>query len=225
MKTSASNRWAQWALMVAFFLVGLILTFIVVISVWKNAATDLGQEYRQAVLEQPVERVRIPGGSAVEYQRLFEVMSEPGETIDSFALKIGPTLRAYSDASTYEACGALASDGNRFGVVIGSNRSHLGCVIFHHLIPEGMWSIGQSIHSHGGDVKFSANKNDLALQSLLFRDIATLRFVAGQCLDQFSLADFSAGAGYLATPTGVLHQNGSAKSVRAVHASKNQAGM
>jgi len=46
----------------------------------------------------PIERIQIPGIGTVDYQRLFEEVSHPGESMDDFALRVGPRLRAPGNA-------------------------------------------------------------------------------------------------------------------------------
>ena len=156
----------------------------------------------------PVERVRVSGIGQFAYQRLFEAVSEPGESMDSFARRVGPALRAYSDATGFEACGVLATDGERFGVIVGSNHSHIACANFHGKVPAGMRDTGETIHSHGKTERFNANRNDTVLAGQHFHGKPGVRTVAGQQLDAFSDTDYESGAGYLATPSGVLHQRG-----------------
>ncbi|HFT7412125.1 TPA: hypothetical protein ACOD9X_004534 [Stenotrophomonas maltophilia] len=161
----------------------------------------------------------VPGVGRVGYQRLFEAVSEPGESLDGFVLRIGPRLRAYSDETGYEACGVLASDGDRFGVVIGTNHSHVACVNFASKVPAGFQPTVETIHSHGGEKTFAASATDVALlgkDAFGSRSRTSLR-VTGQNLHMFSKTDYHGGAGYLATPIGAIYQNGP-KSVREVAA-------
>jgi len=155
-----------------------------------------------------VQRLQVPGIGRLDYQRLFEAVSEPGETLDAFVLRISPRLRAYSDATGFEACGVLATDGERFGVVVGSNQSHIACANFDRFTPAGMKPTGETIHSHGVEGRFNANRMDVALQGQHFHGKPGVRSVAGQTLDAFSAMDYDGGPGYLATPTGVIHQAG-----------------
>ena len=156
-----------------------------------------------------VERLNVPGIGRLDYQRLFEAVSEPGESLDAFAARVAPRLRAFSDASHFEACGVLATDGERFGVVVGTNRAHIACANFSSKVPAGMRATGETIHSHGTDRAFSANRNDKELSPSQMADTrGGIRGVAGQTLDAFSPADYHGGPGYLATPSGVIHQRG-----------------
>lgn len=217
-KARASDL-ARMAICLSLIFITATITFIVFRGLLKDAS-DSGLERRKEVAADDVQRVRIPGIGVVDYQRLFEVVSEPGESLDAFALRIGPRLRAYSDSTGFEACGVLATDGQRFGAVVGSNRAHIACANFEAFVPAGMKPTGQTLHSHGNDRPSRANKNDLALmgQQLAAQGGTgkALVTVAGQALDAFSVTDFKGGHGYLATPAGLLHQQGSLGSVRTV---------
>ena len=183
-----------------------------------------GSVFAHEGAENPVERVNVPGIGSLSYQRLFEAVSEPGESLDGFVLRIAPRLRAYSDATGFEACGLLATDGERFGVVVGTNQSHIACANFKQIVPAGMNHTNQTVHSHGTDTPFKPNRSDYALSGA---GLATtshgknsgrpLSVMSGQTLDEFSKSDFDGGPGYLAAPDGlVLFQNGS-NSVRLVN--------
>ena len=208
MTATRSNRIAQVLLIVMGFFVGIVLAIIVSKALLNDTSVLTKQQRKLEVDRAPVEYVRIPGIGRVAYQFLFEEISEQGESLDAFALRIGPRLRAYSDETGYEACGVLATDGELFGVVIGSNRAHIACANFNALRPMGMKPTGQTIHSHGVDGRFHANRNDVALQGQFFAGQMGIKSVAGQKLNAFSNMDYEGGPGYLATPTGVIHQQG-----------------
>ncbi|WP_225766768.1 hypothetical protein [Stenotrophomonas sp. Marseille-Q4652] len=180
-------------------------------------ATLLFATVAQAADYGPVEKVKIPGVGPVDYQHVLTETSQPGETMDAFAARLSPRLRAFSDETGFEACGVIATDGERFGAVIGSNRSHIACANFSSKVPEGMRPTLQTIHSHGKERGFNANRNDLALNGQVFAGHRGLRGVAGQNLREFSEMDYDGGAGYLATPEGTKHQAGHG-TVRTVHA-------
>lgn len=156
-----------------------------------------------------VERVQLSELGTVDYLRLFEATSEEGESLDAFAVRIAPQLVAFSDETGYEACGMLARQGDRFGVVVGTNQSHVACASFSSKVPNGMASLGESIHSHGNGAA-RLNRNDLRFLGLAEdpRSHRTHGMVYGQDRAQFSERDLDAGPGYLATPTGVLYQKG-----------------
>ena len=165
----------------------------------------------------PVETVNVTGYGLLTYQELFTVVGDEGQSMDEVAKLAAPRLRAFSDATGFEACGVLATDGERFGVVVGSNQSHIACANFNRFTPAGMKPTGQTIHSHGVEGRFNANRMDVALQGQHFHGKPGVRSVAGQTLDAFSAMDYDGGPGYLATPTGVIHQAGKKGTSRPVH--------
>ncbi|MBN8224822.1 MAG: hypothetical protein J0L89_08405 [Xanthomonadales bacterium] len=193
-----------------------VLAFLACGQAWANG----GSIPPSGIEPGEVQRLQVPGIGRLDYQRLFEALSDPGESLDAFVLRISPRLRAYSDETGFEACGVLATNGERFGVVVGSNRAHIACANFDSFTPTGMTPTGQTIHSHGKDRPSRANKNDLALMGQQLAALGgagkAMVTVAGQALDAFSSTDFHGGPGYLATPAGVLHQQGHPNSVRHV---------
>lgn len=202
--TRRSNRLLFLSLAAVTFFIGVIITFIVTEK--RAPTTDVLKRVR---VEAAIERIQIRGIGTVDYQHLFTAISEPGESMDHFAFRLAPRLREFSDATGFEACGVIATDGERFGAVIGSNHAHIACANFSSKVPAGMEPTTQTIHSHGTDQQFSANRNDKALQGeQLAGARGGIRGVAGQRLDAFSAMDYHGGPGYLATPNGVIHQRG-----------------
>lgn len=169
-----------------------------------------------------VERLSIPGIGRLAYVEVFQELSAPGESLDAFALRVGPRLRAYSDETGFEACGAFAKDeSGRWGIVVGSNQSHIACAVLRNKVPAGMRAVVESIHSHGVNRAVRANKSDLALMGqALAKNGGVGRaavYVNGQTLDAFSQADLHASPGYLAIPGGrVLFQAGTPGSIREI---------
>lgn len=166
------------------------------------------------------ESFRLPDGRKISYEKLFEAVSEPGETLDEFAVRLTPRLREFSDATHFEACGrfAKAPDG-RFGVIVGTNHAHIACVVRNTLVPEGMVAINNSIHSHGTERGATMNKSDKTLMGDHLIGGRGVISVAGQRLDAFSEHDFRGGPGYLAAPNATLHHRGSSSTVRIVSGS------
>lgn len=203
MKATKSAAIVGTALTVAAFLLVLVLAFIVSTSFRSGPQVGHVLEQREAI-----ERIRIRGMGVVDYEFIFEAVGEPGESMDAFAARIGSQLREFSDRTGYEACGVIATDGQRFGAVIGSNRSHVACANFSAKVPAGMRATEQTIHSHGREKGFNANRNDMILQGQFFQGQVGLRGVAGQNIRDFSQMDYEGGPGYLATPSGVIHQSG-----------------
>lgn len=160
----------------------------------------------------PVEYIQIDDIGRLPYQRLFEAFSQPNESLDAFAARISPRLVAYSQETGYEACGVFASDGSRNGIIVGTNHANLACANFTAKRPDGMESRRITIHSHGnGAAKMT--RSDLRFMGLS-EDARSQRMfgtVYGQDREHFSERDLNGSAGYLATPTKVLYQDGQGK--------------
>lgn len=155
-------------------------------------------------------------GAKVAYQHIADLRSRAGESEHAFLVRIGPQLRAFSDKTGFEACGVIGSDKNGdFGVVLGSSGSRIGCVNDPARVLTGMTSTGETIHSHGRQGSFNMNHADKALSGLDPFDINLIP-IHGADLFHFSPRDYAAGAGYLATPTGLEYQDGRAGSEVAV---------
>lgn len=144
--------------------------------------------------------------SALPYEHIADLTSLANETERAFLRRIAPQLRAYSDRTGFEACGVIAADGSGgFGVVLGSNHSHIGCANDPARVPAGMTSTGETIHSHGRPgLRVRATAADWVLMG---NPYDPPRYIGGFDLSGFSDVDFS-HPGYLATPTGLLYQAG-----------------
>lgn len=103
--------------------------------------------------------MQVPGVGTVPYDRLFSEVSEPGETVTAFVLKVAPKFAAYTRETGYEACAVIATNGGRFGIVVGSNHSQLSCVLV-GAMPAGMRSTGESIHSHPATGRITLTDTD-----------------------------------------------------------------
>lgn len=193
-------RWAQWGLLLTWLLVGLVLTIIVI----KSLKTEHGEQAGRIVKKQAaVERIDIRGLGGLDYQHLFTARSEPGESLDAFMVRIGSRLRDWTRAEGFEACAAIASDGERFGVVVGTNRGHTVCVNFHAKVPVGMTATGQTVHSHTTMRRYRLTQADL----LVVGGGRVGAVQRGDNPELFSEEDFSA-PGYMVSGTTVWHQAG-----------------
>lgn len=152
--------------------------------------------------------VAFAGPESLPAAQLGEMTSRQGESLPAFLARVGERLRAFSDRTGFEGCGALATDGTRYGVELGSNGSHIGCVIDTRRVPAGMHAMGESIHSHGQDKRFCLNAADVELIDPGAMMPAKPVCFMGQHLAEFSEQDYRSGPGYLATPSGILHQHG-----------------
>jgi len=142
---------------------------------------------------------------------LFDDVGAPGEAVDMFLQRVGPKLRAYSDATGFEACGAVgySSATGTYSVSVGTNKSHIACAVHFAAVLPSFEATGESIHSHGGTRSFRMNRADKTFMSVPSdaRSAATA-FVYGQNIDTFSERDKAGSAGYLATSTGIIYHDG-----------------
>lgn len=160
-----------------------------------------------------VEEFSIPGVGKVKYMQLFSEVSEAGESMDSFALRVAPMLRQYSDENGYEACGVIASNGQNFSIIVGTNFANMVCVNSSRFVLEGYQHAGATLHSHGRQGRFRPTKTDLMLMESTFAgQRANLAMVHGQALNAFSNEDIKSGPGYLAGENGKLFYQGNGTS-------------
>ena len=149
--------------------------------------------------------------SSLPYVHLADYISQPGETKIQFLRRVGIELRRYADRTTYEACGTIATDGQRWGIVIGTSDSHIGCIVHSGKAPAGMTSTGESIHTHGRK-NFTFHITDV---DAFFAGAADgMRMQSGDVY-HFSATDYGA-PGYLATPDGLRYEDGRPGSEREV---------
>ena len=149
------------------------------------------------------------GAASLPYEHLGDYTSTPGETEHAFLIRMGPVFRAFADRTTEEACAEIGAtaDSTSWGLVVGTNHSHLGCVIDSaHVLP-GMTATGVTIHTHGKKRwNFDLSAIDRELTGMP-TDGHPHR-IQGENVDHFSPTDFATGPGYLTTPTGLLYQAG-----------------
>lgn len=188
------------------------LALVAVLALMVCQAKAYGQD-GGSIPPSGIKRVEVPGLGTIDYLRLFEAVSEPGESLDNFALRIGPNLRAFSDDTGFEACGIIASDGERFGVIVGSSQAHALCANFTDKVPEGMKANGQTIHSHPRGDSYKINATDRAFLGPLYR--IGDRYTRSN-RGVFSADDFSAGPGYLVSPSGAIYYQAGRDSVRKI---------
>lgn len=149
------------------------------------------------------------------YEHVSDQVSQPGETKQAFLLRMAPVLREWANQTGMEACAEIgASDDGRYGLVVGTNHSHLGCVIDPNRVLPGMHATNETIHTHGRGNAFSPNAADMVMMDAQTAQrvdaVRAMRrpLLGGQTLNRFSAADYASGPGYLATPTGLIYQHG-----------------
>lgn len=150
-------------------------------------------------------------------QRVGEFHSEPGESLDAFAKRVGAELHAYSARTQFEACGWIgeSADHSRYAVVAYSNGSHIACNSRGEDLPADMKPLPFTIHSHPTLSGAQLNRADRMALNMLGDGVVIARLNRSASApatvlintDGFSPADYSR-PGYLAASDGVWFQNG-----------------
>ncbi|AIL06806.1 MULTISPECIES: hypothetical protein [Stenotrophomonas] len=117
-----------------------IASVMVVLTIWLGAC---GEALAQAGSIPPAGTKQ-----GWERQHLGDHVSEPGEALPDFLRRTGRVLHDYTRQSGNEACGAIASDGQRFSLRLYTDGVPHGCVIRTSEVMEGSAFTGETIHSH-----------------------------------------------------------------------------
>ncbi|MBV6883194.1 hypothetical protein [Xanthomonas euvesicatoria] len=144
---------------------------------------------------------------------LAEIVSEPGEGLEAFMLRLAPVLDRHTRESGHEVCGMVAqsADSEQFGVRLGTTKGAMTCSMSRSNVPAGMRALNVSIHSHphnrsvlptAADVSFYA-ENPLSSGRMVKRGRSER--VGGA---YFSSGDYAAGPGYLVAEGQLLYQEG-----------------
>lgn len=141
----------------------------------------------------------------VPYQHLGDYVSAPGETEVTFLKRIAPLMHTYSMRHEVETCAAVGRYGDTYAVVLGTNLSHVGCVIDHAKLLPG-YAFVEGIHSHVPDDRtYLLSAADAKLAGVRIPlDPVRIRI---DSTSHFSRFDFDA-PGYLAVEGGLLHEDG-----------------
>lgn len=144
---------------------------------------------------------------------LVELVSDPGEGLSDFMLRIAPVLEQHTRESGHEVCGMVAqsADAERFGVRLGTTKGAMTCSMSRLNVPAGMRALTVSVHSHphtrsvlptSADVSFYA-ENPLSSGRMVKRGRSER--VGGA---YFSIGDYAAGPGFLVAEGQLLYQEG-----------------
>lgn len=163
-----------------------------------------------APLKAQVPDVHFDGFTGLPYNQISVEVSQPGESLDEFVVRIAPVLDAFTAQTEREACGVLAQDAQgRYATVIGSVQASLSCATSTDNVPEGFVPIGQTIHSHPSTPDVHPTGSDQALQQMFgIRAVPYKRVEKNPGSRGFSQVDFQAGPGYLVVAGRILHQEG-----------------
>lgn len=132
--------------------------------------------------------------------------SWPGETRSAFIQRAAEALDVFTQENQYEGCSRLwvSPEGNRWGVGLVSNQSHIGCTLLDKAPFEGLVATQESIHSHPTVERYRVNRQDRIFQGMKSR-LNQVKSVEGS---RFSDADFKSGPGYMVHDGKLYHQAG-----------------
>ncbi|WP_241898440.1 hypothetical protein [Stenotrophomonas maltophilia] len=140
-----------------------------------------------------------------ERQHLGDYSSEPGEALPDFLRRTGRALHDFTRQSGNEACGAIASDGQRFSFRLYTDGVPHGCAIQTSAVLDGFAFTGETIHSHPWQKVLTMTRTARAW-SQFYRDghagAPTLR---NDGATGFSKADRANGDGWLVAGGQLLH--------------------
>ncbi|WP_223572143.1 hypothetical protein [Xanthomonas citri] len=144
---------------------------------------------------------------------LAEIVSEPGEGLDDFMLRVAPVLDRYTKESGHEVCGMVAqsADSERFGVRLGTTKGAMTCSMSRANVPLGMHALKLSIHSHPHTRSVLPTSADVAFYGE--NPLVTGRMVKRGRSERvggayFSGGDYASGPGYLVAEGQLLYQEG-----------------
>lgn len=140
---------------------------------------------------------------------MAEYLSEPGESLDAFMLRVAPVLDQFTAANEWEACAAIGKtpEGDRYGFILTSSQAALGCLVYTDSLPEGMVSAGLTLHSHPGTKEVYPGYMDRQIMAMRGRKVLQAE-MKNHARGGFSPEDFDAGPGYLVAGGMVLYQEG-----------------
>jgi len=134
-----------------------------------------------------------------------KLTSDEGEAKTDFLKRVGKEMRDLADADSFEHCGAICSDGEKFQVTIGTSESHIGCAVDHGFCPSDLPSTGEQIHVHGQNRSTRPNDADRVFLRLRGMRVFSGQRISGQDVNNFSDADLTNGVpDYLYTGDGRL---------------------
>lgn len=154
--------------------------------------------------------VRFDGFVGLPYNQVSVEVSQPGESLDAFVVRIAPVFDAFTARTEWEACGELAqSEDGRYAVVIGSVQASLSCATSKDNVPVGFTAMGESVHSHPSTPDVRPTGSDQAIQRMFgIRGLPYKVVEKNAGSKGFSPVDFEAGPGYLVVSGRVMHQQG-----------------
>lgn len=205
MTASRSNRWAQWALSAALFFAGLLITIIVCRGVFFPLDGDGGHvKYRKKEI-------------TTQAWVVASMISEPGESREAFIRRLAKYMQDWTDKNDAEACGFLATDGQRWGVKLTTQRSQVMCLMDPSIVPTGLVAkhSDDTIHSHprasqGGwlEVSEATEKAAAVVGERGLERTGPWSTKVRVSVNGFSRDDYSSGPGFLVANGVIYYQKG-----------------
>lgn len=140
-----------------------------------------------------------------ERQHLADYVSEPGEALPDFLRRTGRVLHDFTRQSGHEACGAIASDGQRFSLRLYTDGVPHGCAIRTSEVLEGFAFTGETIHSHPWQKVLTMTPAARAWSHFDKDGNAGAPTLRNDGATGFSKADRANGDGWLAAGGALLH--------------------
>ncbi len=143
---------------------------------------------------------------AGNYEVVQDFISEPGEGMDQFLVRISSDLAAYTAKTKWEACGMVALNENtqRWGLRLTTSKGSFNCDIHKKELPEGMRSMAMTIHTHPQEKSLFPTQFDVMASGGTWRRSQA----RGLGLEVFSQGDFDSGSGYVVTHGKLFYQQG-----------------
>ena len=148
-----------------------------------------------------------PAMRALPFKTLDVYLSQPGETLKTFLLRVARDMRRFTHETGFEACGAIAKGPAGYGLALGTNESQIGCLAGEAGVPVGMTWTGETVHSHPEDRNLIMQANDKAYALATHSTNPYTRTFEGSP-GEFSPTDFQSGPGYLVANGALLYQPG-----------------
>ena len=162
----------------------------------------------------PVEGAeRDRGSTPVSGVELGTHLSDEGEELEAWLVRIAPILATHTQESGHEACGYIAQnqDGSRYGIRLTTSKGALTCVVDPTRVPEGMTALRATFHSHPQrSIVLPTAADELHYRANPLPSGQWIKRARPVDLGNstFSAADYAAGAGYVVTKGRVFFQSG-----------------
>ncbi|KRA46703.1 hypothetical protein [Pseudoxanthomonas sp. Root630] len=139
-------------------------------------------------------------------EHLGDYVSDPGEPLPVFLLRLGETLHVFTRNSGNEACGAIAHDGERYGLSLYTDGVPHGCAINTSEVPAGFTFVGETLHSHPWQKVLDMTSAARAWSHFYRDGNGTAPTLRNDGSSGFSRADLAGGPGWLVAKGQLLHQ-------------------